>query len=188
MDSNRITFCGEESFGTGSSHIREKDGIWAVLFWLNIIAATGKSVEDITREHWQKYGRSYYVRFDFEGVDTAIADKLMFDLENKLSQLPGKTMEGFIIADAGAFVYNDPVDHSSTKNGLIIRFTDGSRIVYRLSGTGSSGATIRVYLERYSKTNLSADPLKMLTEIFKIAMAISEIPERTGKHKADVVT
>ncbi|MBQ7286062.1 MAG: alpha-D-glucose phosphate-specific phosphoglucomutase [Alphaproteobacteria bacterium] len=188
MDSNRITFCGEESFGTGSSHIREKDGIWAVLFWLNIIAATGKSVEDITREHWQKYGRSYYVRFDFEGVDTAIADKLMLDLENKLSQLPGKTMEGFIIADAGAFVYNDPVDHSSTKNGLIIRFTDGSRIVYRLSGTGSSGATIRVYLERYSKTNLSADPLKMLTEIFKIAMAISEIPERTGKHKADVVT
>lgn len=188
MDSNRITFCGEESFGTGSSHIREKDGIWAVLFWLNIIAATGKSVEDITREHWQKYGRSYYVRFDFEGVDTAIADKLMFDLENKLSQLPGKTMEGFIIADAGAFVYNDPVDHNSTKNGLIIRFTDGSRIVYRLSGTGSSGATIRVYLERYSKTNLSADPLKMLTEIFKIAMAISEIPERTGKHKADVVT
>lgn len=188
MDSNRITFCGEESFGTGSSHIREKDGIWAVLFWLNIIAATGKSVEDITREHWQKYGRSYYVRFDFEGVDTAVADKLMADLETRLPELPGKTLEGFTVADAGAFVYNDPVDHSSTKNGLVIRFTDGSRIVFRLSGTGSSGATIRVYLERYSKTSLSEDPLKMLTEIFKIAMAVSEIPERTGKHQADVVT
>lgn len=188
MDSKRITFCGEESFGTGSSHIREKDGIWAVLFWLNIIAATGKSVEEITREHWQKYGRSYYVRFDFEGIDTALADKLMADLENRLPELPGKTLDGFDVADAGAFVYNDPVDHSSTKNGLIIRFTDGSRIVYRLSGTGSSGATIRVYLERYSKTDLREDPLKMLTEIFKIAMAVSEIPERTGKHQADVVT
>ena len=188
MDSNRITFCGEESFGTGSSHIREKDGIWAVLFWLNIIAATGKSVEEITTAFWQEYGRSYYVRFDFEGVDTALADKLMADLEARLPELPGKTLDGFTISDAGAFVYNDPVDHSTTKNGLIVRFTDGSRIVYRLSGTGSSGATIRVYLERYSKTDLRNDPLKMLTEIFKIAMAVSEIPERTGKHQADVVT
>ena len=188
MDSDRITFCGEESFGTGSSHIREKDGIWAVLFWLNIIAATGKSVEQITTEFWEKYGRSYYVRFDFEGVDTALADKLMADLEARLPGLPGKTFDGFTVADAGAFVYNDPVDHSSTKNGLIVRFEDGSRIVYRLSGTGSSGATIRVYLERYSKADLKNDPLKMLTEIFKIAMSISEIPERTGKHQADVVT
>ena len=188
MDSHRITFCGEESFGTGSSHIREKDGIWAVLFWLSIIAATGKSVEQITEEFWQKYGRSYYVRFDFEGVDTAVADKLMADLEAKLPQLSGKEYDGFTISEAGAFVYNDPVDHSSTKNGLVVKFADGSRIVYRLSGTGSSGATIRVYLERYSKTDLRNDPLKMLTEIFKIAMSISEIPERTGKHQADVVT
>ena len=188
MDSKRITFCGEESFGTGSSHIREKDGIWAVLFWLNIIAATGKSVEEITTEFWQKYGRSYYVRFDFEGVDTEVADKMMADLEAKLPSLADQTFEGFRVSEAGAFVYNDPVDHSSTKNGLIVHFTDGSRIVYRLSGTGSSGATIRVYLERYSKDDLKNDPLKMLTEIFKIAMSISEIPERTGKHKADVVT
>ena len=188
MDSHRITFCGEESFGTGSSHIREKDGIWAVLFWLSIIAATGKSVEQITEEFWQKYGRSYYVRFDFEGVDTAVADKLMADLEAKLPQLSGKEYDGFTISEADAFVYNDPVDHSSTKNGLVVKFADGSRIVYRLSGTGSSGATIRVYLERYSKTDLRNDPLKMLTEIFKIAMSISEIPERTGKHQADVVT
>lgn len=188
MDSKRITFCGEESFGTGSAHIREKDGIWAVLFWLNIIAATGKSVAQITEEHWQKYGRSYYVRFDFEGVDGTIADNLMADLENKLPALVNKRYGDYIVADAGAFVYNDPVDKSSTKNGLIVRFADGSRIVYRLSGTGSSGATIRVYIERYSKEDIKREPLQMLTELFKIAMLISEIPERTGKHQADVVT
>ena len=188
MDSKRITFCGEESFGTGSSHIREKDGIWAVLFWLNIIAATGKSVAEITTEHWQKYGRSYYVRFDFEGVDTQIADKMMTDLETKLPSLSGKQYQDYVISAAGAFIYNDPVDKSSTKNGLVIRFADGSRIVYRLSGTGSSGATIRVYIERYSNKDLHNDPLKMLTELFRIAMAISEIPERTGKHQADVIT
>ncbi len=188
MDSKRITFCGEESFGTGSAHIREKDGIWAVLFWLNIIAATNKSVEDITTEFWQKYGRNYYVRFDFEGVDTTVADKLMENIENKLPSLKGYSQEGFTVSEAFPFVYNDPVDFSSTKNGLVVKFTDGSRIVYRLSGTGSSGATIRVYLERYSLSDIKQDPLKMLTEIFKIAMSISEIPERTGKHQADVVT
>lgn len=188
MDSKRITFCGEESFGTGSSHIREKDGIWAVLFWLSIIAATGKSVEQITREHWEKYGRSYYMRFDFEGLSTDIADRLMADLEAKLPALPGKQLENFKVTDAYAFVYNDPVDHSSTKNGLIVSFEDGSRIVYRLSGTGSSGATLRVYLEKYSKTDLGNEPLKMLEELLRVAMAIAEIPERTGKHQADVVT
>ncbi len=188
MDSNRITFCGEESFGTGSSHIREKDGIWAVLFWLSIIAATGKSVEQITSEHWAKYGRSYYMRFDFEGISTAIADKLMADLEQKLPTLNGHNFGEFTVANAAPFIYHDPVDGSTTKNGLIITFTDGSRIVYRLSGTGSSGATIRVYLERYSADNLSAEPLKMLTELLRIALSVAEIPERTGKHQADVVT
>ncbi len=188
MNSNRITFCGEESFGTGSSHIREKDGIWAILFWLSIIATTGKSVEQITREHWEKYGRSYYMRFDFEGLSTEVADKLMADLETRLPDLNGKTFDGYKVSDAAPFIYNDPVDHSSTKNGLIIHFEDGSRIVYRLSGTGSSGATLRIYLERYSKDMLSEDPLKMLDELFKIALDIAQIPERTGKHQADVVT
>lgn len=188
MDSNRITFCGEESFGTGSSHIREKDGIWAVLFWLSIIAKTGKSVEEITREHWEKYGRSYYMRFDFEGISTETADDLMQNLENKLPSLAGKTLNGFTIEKAAPFVYNDPVDHSTTKNGLIVHFTDGSRIVYRLSGTGSSGATVRVYLEKYSKTELRNDPLDMLNNLLQAAMTIAEIPERTGKHQADVVT
>ena len=125
MDSRRITFCGEESFGTGSAHIREKDGIWAILFWLNIIAATGKSVEEITVEHWKKYGRSYYMRFDFEGLDTAVADKFMADLEAKLPTLNGKIYNGYTVSEAAPFVYNDPVDHSSTQNGLIVKFADG---------------------------------------------------------------
>lgn len=188
MDSNRITFCGEESFGTGSSHIREKDGIWAVLFWLNIIAKTGKSVEEITLEHWKKYGRSYYMRYDFEGISTETADKLMADLETKLPSLNGKTFGSYKIANAAPFVYNDPVDHSTTQNGLIITFEDGSRIVYRLSGTGSSGATLRVYLEKFEAQNFGEDPQKMLQDILKIAMDVSEITPRTGKQKADVIT
>lgn len=188
MDSNRITFCGEESFGTGSSHIREKDGIWAVLFWLNILAATGKTVEEITTEHWRKYGRSYYIRFDFEGVDTLTADQLMADLENKLPSLTDKVYGDFVVKEAAPFVYHDPVDGSVTKNGLVIYFTDGSRIVYRLSGTGSSGATIRVYLERFSAKDIFQNPLEMVSPLAKIALDIAEIPERTGKHQADVVT
>ena len=188
MDSKRITFCGEESFGTGSSHIREKDGIWAVLFWLNIIAATGKSVEQITRDFWKKYGRSYYLRFDYEGIDTNVADNLMADLEAKLPSLNGKTFGNYKVSDAAPFIYNDPVDGSSTKNGLIIRFADGSRIVYRLSGTGTNGATLRVYLEAYETQNLDADPLAMLKQIAQIASDIAEISKRTGKTKADVTT
>ena len=188
MDSNRITFCGEESFGTGSSHIREKDGIWAVLFWLSILAMTGKTVEQVAVEHWKKYGRSYFIRHDYEGIDTEIADKLMIDLEAKLPSLNGKTFENFTVEKAAPFVYNDPVDGSSTKNGLIVKFTDGSRIVYRLSGTGSSGATLRVYLERFSLKDILQNPTDMVASLSKIASAIAEIPERTGKHKADVVT
>ncbi len=188
MDSKRITFCGEESFGTGSAHIREKDGIWAVLFWLNIIAATGKSVEEITVEHWKKYGRSYYMRFDFEGIDTTVADKLMADLETALPSLSGRHLGDYTISEAAPFVYNDPVDGSSTQNGLIIKFDDGSRIVYRLSGTGSSGATLRVYLEKYELNKLREDPQTMLKDILEIAMNIAEITPRTGKLQADVIT
>ncbi len=188
MDSNRITFCGEESFGTGSSHIREKDGIWAVLFWLNIIAVTGKSVKEITEEHWKKYGRSYYMRNDYEGLDLDVANKLISDLENKLSALSGKEYGNFTVSEAKPFIYNDPVDKSSTKNGLIVYFTDKSRIVYRLSGTGTSGATLRVYLERYETENLDADVEKMLEELADVSRQIAEITERTGKEKADVLT
>ena len=188
MDSKRITFCGEESFGTGSSHIREKDGIWAILFWLSIIAATGKSVEEITVDHWKKYGRSYYIRFDFEGIDKDVADKLMAALENKLPSLNGKKFGSFEVSEAAPFVYNDPVDGSSTKNGLIVKFADGSRIVYRLSGTGTSGATLRVYMEKFEKDKLREDPLTMLKDIAEIAADIAEIKPRTGKQKPDVIT
>lgn len=188
MDSKRITLCGEESFGTGSNHIREKDGIWAILYWLSIIAKTGKSVEEITREHWKKYGRSYYLRFDFEGLDTSVADKLMQDLEARLPKLEGKIFDDFEVSEAHPFIYNDPVDKSSTKNGLIVKFKDGSRIVYRLSGTGSSGATLRVYLEKFSKTELDKNPRQMLNNLLAIAMEIAEITERTDKKEADIVT
>lgn len=188
MDSKRITFCGEESFGTGSSHIREKDGIWAILFWLNIIAATGKSVEQITREHWQKYGRSYYMRNDYDGIDVNIANKLMDDLEQRMSSLVGKKFGSFTVKEAKPFIYNDPVDGSSTKNGLIIYFTDKSRIVYRLSGTGTNGATLRVYLERYETKQLDEDVEKMLEELADVSRQIGEITERTGKVKADLLT
>lgn len=188
MDSNRITFCGEESFGTGSSHIREKDGIWAILFWLNIIAATGKSVEQITREHWQKYGRSYYMRHDYDGIDTEVANKLMADLETRMPSLTGKQFGSFTVKEAKPFIYNDPVDGSSTKNGLVVYFTDNSRIVYRLSGTGTNGATLRVYLERYETKLLDEDVEKMLEELADVSRAIGEITERTGKAKADLLT
>ena len=188
MDSNRITFCGEESFGTGSSHIREKDGIWAILFWLNIIAATGKSVEEITREHWRKYGRSYYMRNDYEIADAEVANKLMNDLEARLPSLNGKTFGSFKVSEAEPFIYNDPVDGSSTKNGLIVYFEDGSRIVYRLSGTGSSGATLRVYLERYETSEFDENVEKYLEPLADVSRQIGEITERTGKTKADLLT
>lgn len=188
MDSKRITFCGEESFGTGSSHIREKDGIWAILFWLNIIAATGKSVEQITREHWQKYGRSYYLRFDFDGIPTDTANDLMKNLEQKLPSLNGTSQGNFKVKLAETFVYNDPVDHSSTANGMRILMTDGSRIVFRLSGTSSSGATLRVYLEKLEKHDFDAVPREMVDELLRIAMTIAEIEKRTGKKQADIIT
>lgn len=188
MDSKRITFCGEESFGTGSSHIREKDGIWAVLFWLNIIAATGKSVEQITTEHWKKYGRSYYLRFDFDGIPTDTANELMKNLENKLPALNGQKLGSFKVKLAEVFIYHDPVDNSSTANGMRILMEDGSRIVFRLSGTSSSGATLRVYLEKLEHDKLNENPRQMVDELLQIAMSVAEIEKRTGKQKADIIT
>lgn len=188
MDSNRITFCGEESFGTGAAHIREKDGIWAVLFWLSIVADTHKSIKDIVLEHWKKYGRSYYLRNDFEGIPQETADKLMTDLEEKLPTLVGKTFNGFTVSEAAPFIYNDPVDHSSNKNGLVIHFTDGSRIVYRLSGTGTNGATLRTYIERYVTDKLLEDPEIILSDLSAAAHTISDVTARTGKSKPDIIT
>ena len=188
MDSNRITICGEESFGPGASHIREKDGKWATLFWLSIIAETRKSVKEIALEHWKKYGRSYYLRNDFENLPQDVADKLMADLQNKLPSLIGQTFGSFTVSDAYPFVYNDPVDNSSTQNGLIIHFRDGSRIVYRLSGTGTNGATLRSYIERYVTMDLLENPEDMLKDLCRISRQISEITLRTGKERPDIVT
>ena len=188
MDSKRISFCGEESFGTGASHIREKDGIWATLFWLSIIANTHKSVKDIVLAHWQKYGRNYYLRNDYEEIPQEIADKLMADLETSLPTLIGKDFSGYVVSDAHPFIYNDPVDNSSTKNGLIIHFTNGSRIVYRLSGTGTVGATLRTYIERYETKDLLEDPETMLKDLSNISRQIADIPNRTGKTKPDIIT
>ena len=188
MDSNRITFCGEESFGTGASHIREKDGIWATLFWLSIIAQKRTSVKEIALEHWKKYGRSYYLRNDYENIPQEIADKLMHDLEKSLPSLINKEFKGYIVSDAYPFIYNDPVDKTSTKNGLIINFTNGSRIVYRLSGTGTSGATLRTYIERYETTKLLENPEDMLKDLSEVSRMISYITTRTGKTKPDIIT
>lgn len=188
MDSNRITFCGEESFGTGASHIREKDGIWAVLFWLNIIAKTGKSVAEIMQDFWQKYGRSYYLLKFYEGIDVKAADDMMEDLKHKLPSLVGNIYGDYTIAEAKEFTYVDVVDGSKTTNGMIILFSDGSRIVTRLSGTGTTGATLRLYLEKYEQNKLNEDPNVMLDDLTEIAMEIVEIAERTGKREPDVIT
>lgn len=188
MNSNRITFCGEESFGAGASYIREKDGIWATLFWLSIIAETGKSVNEIVLHHWQKYGRNYYLRNDFEGIPQEVADKLMADLEQSLPTLTGKTFGNYTVSEAYPFIYNDPVDKTSTKNGLIVHFTDGSRIVYRLSGTGTNGATLRTYIERYVTDKLDEEPGEMLKDLSHISRVISDVTARTGKEKPDIIT
>ncbi len=188
MDSNLVSFCGEESFGTGASHIREKDGIWATLFWLSIIAKEKRSLKDIVLNHWKKYGRNYYLRNDYENIPQNIADTLMQDLENSLPSLINKEFKGYKISDAHPFIYNDPVDKTSTKNGLIVHFSNGSRIVYRLSGTGTNGATLRVYIERYETKKLLEDPEIMLQDLSEISRMISYITTRTGKTKPDIIT
>ncbi len=188
MDSNRVSFCGEESFGTGASHIREKDGIWATLFWLSIIAKKKQSVKEIVLNHWKKYGRNYYLRNDYENIPQDVADTLMQDLEKSLPSLINKEFMGYTVSDAYPFIYNDPVDKTSTKNGLIIHFTNGSRIVYRLSGTGTNGATLRVYIERYETNKLLEEPENMLQDLSKVSQIIAYITTRTGKTKPDIIT
>ncbi len=150
LDADKITVCGEESFGTGSNHVREKDGLWAVLFWLNILAERQQSVEEIVTEHWKEYGRNFYSRHDYEGVDSAKASELMKGLRSQLSALPGQKLGDYTVEYADDFSYTDPIDGSvSEKQGIRIGFTDGSRMVFRLSGTGTQGATLRLYLESY---------------------------------------
>jgi phosphoglucomutase len=191
LDAGKATLCGEESFGTGSNHVREKDGLWAVLFWLNILAVRQQSVEQIVREHWQTYGRNYYSRHDYEGVDSDRANTLMANLRSALPDLKGKQLGSYQVEYADDFSYTDPVDGSvSQKQGIRIGFTDGSRIVFRLSGTGTQGATLRVYLESYepdvAKQNL--DPQEALADLITIADEFAQIRALTGMDKPTVIT
>ncbi len=191
LDAGRITICGEESAGTGSNHVREKDGVWAVLLWLSIVVARKQTVQDIAREHWAAYGRNYYTRHDYEDLDTPTAQALIEALGARLPGLAGTTVGGRTVAQADDFSYTDPVDGSVSKNqGLRIIFEDGSRIVYRLSGTGTTGSTLRVYIERYE-----ADPVKLaqetqaaLADLIKTAGDIAELHQRTGREHPDVIT
>ena len=191
LDDGRATICGEESFGTGSDHVREKDGLWAVLLWLNILAVRQQSVADILAQHWAKYGRNYYSRHDFEAIETAGADAMVAALRDSLPALPGRQIEGMTISGADDFAYSDPVDGSvSTKQGVRILFADGSRIVMRLSGTGTAGATLRLYLERYAPgpDGLDHDPQEALAPVICAAHALAGIAAHTGRTAPDVIT
>jgi phosphoglucomutase len=191
LDADRITLCGEESFGSGSNHVREKDGLWAVLFWLNLLAVRQESVADIVREHWQRYGRNFYTRHDYEGVDSEAANGLMQHLRERLAGLAGQMLGDYRIEYADDFAYTDPVDGSrSERQGIRIGFSDGSRIIYRLSGTGTEGATLRVYLEAYEP-----DPAKQLQEtaevmapLVAIAGELAQIEQHTGRDAPSVIT
>ena len=191
LDAGRITLCGEESAGTGSNHVREKDGVWAVLLWLSIIAARRQSVAEIAREHWAAYGRNYYTRHDYEGIDTAPAQALMKALGERLPSLAGTSVGGRTVAAADDFSYTDPVDGSVSGNqGLRVIFEDGARIVYRLSGTGTTGATLRVYIERYEADPalLAQDTQAALADLIATSRDLARLSEFTGREEPDVIT
>jgi phosphoglucomutase len=191
LDAGRITICGEESAGTGSDHVREKDGLWAILMWLNIIAVSTKSVAHILGDHWQEYGRNYYSRHDYEGVDKSKAEAVMTVLENKFDQLPGQTFHGETISKADSFAYTDPVDGSLSKNqGLRVEFESGSRFVLRLSGTGTVGATLRLYLEKYAPPtdDLNQETQLALSTLESIANELANIKTMLDREKPSVVS
>jgi phosphoglucomutase len=191
LDAKRITLCGEESFGTGSDHVREKDGLWAVLFWLNLLAIRKQSVKEIVQEHWRRFGRNFYTRYDYEGIDAEAANALMTRLQARLADLPGSTLDGYTIDYADNFAYTDPVDGSVSENqGIRIGFADGSRIVYRLSGTGTAGATLRVYLEAYEpdQGKQGRKTAEVMQPLVGIAIGLAEIESRTGRTEPTVIT
>lgn len=191
MDAGKVTLCGEESFGTSSDHVREKDGLWAVLFWLNILAVRRQSVESIVREHWAKYGRNFYSRFDYEGLPTEAAQSVMQHLKDQFVKLEGTRFGKYTVKFCDDFCYTDPVDGSVSKGqGIRIIFTDGSRIIFRLSGTGTEGATLRLYLEAY-ESDVSRHPLDAqvaLAELIEIALGVSDLKQRTGRQQPTVIT
>ncbi|GHC95243.1 alpha-D-glucose phosphate-specific phosphoglucomutase [Novosphingobium pokkalii] len=191
LDAGKATICGEESAGTGSDHVREKDGLWAVLLWLNILAVRKISVDELAREHWATYGRNYYARHDYEGLPTDQADALMAGLKARLDSLPGQSFGALTVAEADSFSYLDPVDGSTSANqGLRVLFEGGSRIVFRLSGTGTEGATLRVYLERYEPADgyLDRETSEMLADLIAAADAVAGIAAHTGRTAPDVIT
>ncbi len=191
LDDGQITLCGEESFGSGSNHVREKDGLWAVLFWLNLIAKKRQSVEDIVIEHWQTYGRDIYCRHDYEAVDTDIANGIVDHLRRLLPELAGKSFGEYTVKYADEFSYTDPVDGSVSNNqGIRIGFENGSRIIYRLSGTGTVGATLRIYLEKYEAdaSKHDQDAQQALSFLINLAEQFCEIKKRTGRTEPTVIT
>ncbi|MER9652442.1 alpha-D-glucose phosphate-specific phosphoglucomutase [Mesorhizobium sp. M0152] len=191
LDADMATICGEESAGTGSNHVREKDGLWAVLLWLNILAARGESCKQIVTEHWAAYGRNYYSRHDYEEVESDRANALVDELRARLGSLPGTSVRGMTIASADDFAYRDPVDGSvSEHQGIRVLFEGGSRVVFRLSGTGTSGATLRVYIERYEpdKARHDLDTQAALADLIAAADDIAGIKNHTGRDKPSVIT
>ena len=201
MDAGKLSICGEESFGTGSDHIREKDGIWAVLAWLSILAHRNKdkkagerlvSVEDVAREHWATYGRNFFSRYDYEECESESANKMMEHLRDVIAKSkPGEKYGNYTLQFADDFSYTDPVDGSTvSKQGLRFVFTDGSRIIFRLSGTGSAGATIRIYIEQFesdaSKHDLDAQIA--LKPLIDLALSVSKLKDFTGRDKPTVIT
>ena len=191
LDAGRVTICGEESAGTGSNHVREKDGLWAVLLWLNILAARGQGVDEIVRDHWAIYGRNYYTRHDYDEIDLTVANKLVEDLRAQLPAMGSATFDSLKVSYADDFTYHDPVDGSvSAKQGIRVGFADGSRIVFRLSGTGTVGATLRVYLERYEPPHgqHDLDTQSALSFLISLADRIAGIRERTGRDAPSVIT
>ncbi|MBC7311599.1 MAG: alpha-D-glucose phosphate-specific phosphoglucomutase [Rhizobium sp.] len=191
LDAGKVTICGEESAGTGSNHVREKDGLWAVLLWLNILAVRGESVRDIVTQHWATYGRNYYSRHDYEEVDTDAANGLVAALRAKLATLPGTRVGDLVVAQADDFSYLDPVDQSVSNNqGVRVLFEGGSRVVFRLSGTGTSGATLRVYIERYEPdaSRHDLETQTALADLIAAAESLADIRTRTGRDAPSVIT
>jgi phosphoglucomutase len=191
LDAGLATLCGEESFGTGSNHVREKDGLWAILFWLNVLAARKESVADIVRAHWKRYGRNYYARYDYENVSVDSGNAVMDKVRGQMAALPGRSLAGRKVATADEFSYHDPVDGSlSTHQGLRIIFADGSRILFRLSGTGTAGATIRLYIEspELDERKQNEEATAVLSGLFDAAVTLSGLHTLTGRTAPNVVT
>ncbi|GJD93195.1 alpha-D-glucose phosphate-specific phosphoglucomutase [Methylobacterium iners] len=191
LDAGLITLCGEESAGTGSSHVREKDGLWAVLLWLNILAVAGKRADDVVREHWASFGRDYYTRHDYEEVDAEAARRVMEGLRNRLAELPGRCVGDLTVQAADEFRYVDPVDGSVTEQqGIRITFEEDARVVYRLSGTGTAGATLRVYIERYeaARDRHELETQHVLASVVRAARQLADIERLTGRSEPSVIT